>query len=322
MTSCRIVFAFTCVFFASVSSVPIGAAEPQVTTDVVYGHKYGLAMTFDIFHPEKKNGATVLFMVSGGWYSHWAPPRAVRGFFGYLLEKGFTVCAVRHGSSPKFKIPEIVEDVRRAVRFIRANAARYDIDADRIGVLGGSAGGHLALLLGTASDDGDSKAKDPVDRVSSRVAAVVALFPPVDLRGMTCEVGEDGELTGGSERFPALNFHPDKADDYSPIDHVTKDDPPTLLIHGDRDRLVPVRHSKRMHRALESAGVETDLFVVEGAGHGFGGDDRREVERRSAAWFLEHLAAEEAGQPGDAEAKPPQEAPEEKRQTDGAGERP
>ncbi|HUQ69515.1 MAG TPA: alpha/beta hydrolase, partial [Planctomycetaceae bacterium] len=126
----------------------------EITPDVVYGHKDGLAMTFDVFTPkENANGAGVLFMVSGGWYSNWAPPEQMQAAFVPLTSKGFTVFAVRHGSSPRYGIPEAVSDVRRSVRYIRMNAKQYGVDPNRLGVYGMSAGGHLSLMLGTASDE-------------------------------------------------------------------------------------------------------------------------------------------------------------------------
>ncbi|MEO1974198.1 MAG: hypothetical protein ABGX07_21730, partial [Pirellulaceae bacterium] len=97
-------------------------AEVKITPDVVYGHKLGLAMTFDLFEPADANGAAVVFMVSGGWYSRWVPAEQSAGRFKPLTDKGFTVIAVRHGSSPKFSIPEAVSDVRRSIRYIRTHA--------------------------------------------------------------------------------------------------------------------------------------------------------------------------------------------------------
>ena len=162
--------------------VAVQAQDVTVTPDVVYGHKYGMALTFDVFTPANANGAAVLNMVSGGWRSQWRPHDVSQRRYQELLDAGFTVLAVRHGSSPKYGIPEIVPDVRRAVRYVRLNARRLGVDANRLGVWGGSAGGHLSLMLGNTSDTGDPSSEDPVLRVSSRVAAVVAYFPPVDLR--------------------------------------------------------------------------------------------------------------------------------------------
>ena len=268
------------------AAAPPAADGLTVVSDVVYGHKAGMALTYDVLRPAEQNGAGVLFMVSGGWVSRWFPPRAVvgRGLFKELLDRGFTVYLVRHGSSPRFKVPEAVEDVRLAVRHVRANAARAGVDPDRLGVTGGSAGGHLALMLGTAADDGDPGARDPAARPSDRVAAVVAQFPPVDLR----------ELVGPNENFPALDFAPAAAASVSPVVFATADDAPTLLLHGDRDRLVKLGNSERMRDALAAAGVPVELVVFAGAGHGFGGADGDKATELTVEWFETHLAAEPA----------------------------
>src|SRR5690606_17362544 len=191
------------------------AAEVTITPDVVYGHKFGLAMTFDVFTPnEDANGAAVLFMVSGGWNSNWSPPEQLQQMFRPLTDDGFTVFAVRHGSSPKFSIPEAVEDVRRSVRFIRAGAERFAIDPDRIGVFGMSAGGHLSLMLGTTADDGEAQATDPVLRASNRVQAVAAWVAPTDLQIM---VWESPDSMPVYRQFPALELDLKAAKQHSPL---------------------------------------------------------------------------------------------------------
>src|SRR5688572_19528898 len=158
------------------------STKVDVIPDVVYGHKDGMALTFDIFKPKTRaNGAAIIFMVSGGWRSNYVPPDLALPRHQELLNAGFTVITLRHGSSPKYLIPEIVADVRRGVRFIRYNAKRWDIDPNRLGVYGASAGGHLSLMIGLASDNGNPDATD-FTKESVRVAAVVAYFPPVDLR--------------------------------------------------------------------------------------------------------------------------------------------
>jgi acetyl esterase/lipase/glyoxylase-like metal-dependent hydrolase (beta-lactamase superfamily II) len=259
------------------------AEDVQITPDVVYGHKHGMALTMDVYQPPGGNGVGVLFMVSGGWYSKWAPPEQTIGLFRPLLDKGFTVFAVRHGSSPKYVVPEVVADVRRSVRFVRLHAQRFGVDPERLGVCGFSAGGHLSLVLGTMSDDGDPEAKDEVLRVSDRVAAVVAYFPPTDLRPYV-EIGGPYR-----ERFPALKFDPNKADSVSPLRHVSPDDPPTLLVHGDKDMLVPIWHSEKIRDAFRENGVDCDLLVIEGAAHGFAGDGAKRANAAWVAWFEKQL---------------------------------
>lgn len=278
-------------FFAAVAI--LGSAlcrgETVITPDVVYGHKLGLAMTMDVFAPEKPNGAGVLFMVSGGWYSNWIPPEQTQSMFKPLVDKGFTVFAVRHGSSPRFSIPEAVDDVRRSVRFIRLHAERFHVDPNRLGVYGFSAGGHLSLMLGTASDKGKTESKDPVETVSDRVSAVVAFVAPTDLTIMVTDA--PGRLPAYAN-FPALELDQKDAVSNSPLVHVTSDDPPTLLIAGDKDDLVPIEHSRKIHKAFEDAGVESKLMEIAGAGHGFQGDDMRKSTEAMVEWFESHLKAE------------------------------
>lgn len=264
-------------------------AQSIVRPDVVYGHKYGLALTYDVLAPEEKaNGAAVLFIVSGGWYSRWSPPKQMQKLAKPLTDKGFTVFAVRHGSSPKFSIPEAVSDVRRSVRHIRLNAKQLKIDPNRIGVFGMSAGGHLSLMLGTASDKGNPDANDPVNRVSDRVNAVVAYVAPTDLRIM---VSENPDRLEAYKNFPALTLDIKSAESASPLVHVTSDDAATLLLAGDKDELVPISHSRNIQAAFEKANVKSQLIEFAGAGHGFQGDDAKKATESMVAWFETHLSA-------------------------------
>lgn len=277
-------------FILALLGVPqsLHADDVTITPDVVYGHKFGLAMTFDVFTPKKANGAGVLFMVSGGWYSGWSPPEKAQHRFRSLTDKGFTVFAVRHGSSPKFGIPEAVADVRRSVRFIRLNAERFKIDDKRLGVFGFSAGGHLSLMLGTASDKGNAKSKDPVERVSDRVSAVVGFVAPTDLRIM---VSAAKDRLPAYARFPALTLDMKNAQLHSPLVHVTPDDPPTLLLAGAADKLVPIEHSRNIEAAFKKSNVVSKLVEFPKAGHGFGGADMAKAVAEMVAWFETHLAA-------------------------------
>src|SRR5262245_25087425 len=147
--------------------------------DVIYGRKFGTALTMDVFTPRKDpKGVGIVLVISGGFFS--AHERINPIFIRPMTDGGYTVCAVVHGSQPRYTVPEIVQDMNRAVRFIRHHAKEYRIDPARIGIAGASAGGHLSLMLGTAGDNGDPNAKDPVDRESSRVQAVACFFPPTD----------------------------------------------------------------------------------------------------------------------------------------------
>lgn len=245
-------------------------AHAEIVRNVVYGHKDGMALVMDVYKPDSgANGAGVAYMISGGWMSSLPMQAAYQSMFVPLVDAGYTVFAVRHGSSPRFNVLEAWSDVSLAFQYIASNAADYGVDPARIGASGISAGGHLSLMLGLSTDN-----------ETYRPAAVVAYMPPTDLRGMT----------GPNDNFPALNFAADLAPGVSPIDFASAGDPPVLLVHGDADELVPIRHSERMYEALQAAGIVSDFVVIPGAPHGlFMGDAGVTAASAIKAWFDEHL---------------------------------
>jgi len=256
-------------------------AGQTIIENVVYGHKDGLALFYDIYKSEEPNGAGIIYIMSGGWFSRWIPPLELSERFSPFTDAGYTVLTVYHGSAPKYKVPEAYADVSRAVRHIRMHAREVGLDPEHLGVTGGSAGGHLALMIGLNSDKGKTDDPDPVMRVSNQVAAVVAYYPPVDLR----------MIVGRSlERFPALDFPKEQAASISPILFVTQNDPPTMLIHGDADKLVPKTNSRLMHRYLKKQGVSTDLLIIEGGDHGFRNPDHHaQASKARLEWFDKYL---------------------------------
>ena len=279
-----------------------------VTADVVYGHKAGMALTFDVYRPRTPNGAAVISVLSAGWRSGWdslqqfqeQPDGSVRmmtaaaiaaapgvlpshSYIG-LLDKGFTVFAVRHGSSPTFGMADIVADMRRAVRVIKRKAPLYGVDPDRIGLWGGSAGGHLSLLLGTSAEIANANSKDEIEQGPARFAAIVAYAPPTDLVTQWAHWTQNGP-----QQFAAVNMSDADRRTYSPITYVSADDPPTLIVHGDRDATVPFTQGKSMSDALTKAGVPSRLLTVENAGHGFFGEDAKRVNAAMVAWFEQYL---------------------------------
>ena len=274
------------------------------TEDVIYGRKFGTALTMDVFAPKAKaNGAGVVWCVSGGWFSNHDSVNV--GFARPFLDRGYTVFAVDHGSQPRFTIPEVLDDMHRAVRFIRANADKYGIDKDRIGISGASAGGHLSLMQGVAPRPGDPLAKDPVQQESSKVAAVACFFPPTDFLNYGKE-GEvalgDGTLKGFRAPFAFVEFDSETKSfvtitdetrrraigkQISPVYHVTKDSAPALVIHGDADKLVPIQQAEQVVAAYKTAGATAELVVKPGAAHGWA-DIGKDVTR-FADWFDRHL---------------------------------
>jgi len=181
-------------------------------TEVIYGRKFGTALTLDVLQPARTNGLGVIWVISGGFYSDHNNINPA--YCQALFDAGYTVFAVVHGSQPRYTILEIADDLHRAVRWIRHHAADYSVHPDRLGVFGASAGGHLSLTLGTQGRDGDPKAKDPVDRQGSRVQAVACFFPPTDFENWGAPgdtqvgVGKVGRQFYGAFGSPACFFPP------------------------------------------------------------------------------------------------------------------
>ncbi|MFO0866277.1 MAG: alpha/beta hydrolase [Gemmataceae bacterium] len=274
------------------------------TEDVVYGRKHGMALTLDVFAPkENANGLGIIWCVSGGWFS--SHDAVNHGYAKPFLDRGYTVFQVVHGSQPRFTIPEVLEDMHRAVRFIKANAAKYKIDPDKLGIAGGSAGGHLSLMQGCSPKNGVIFTGDPVEKLSSKVAAVACFFPPTDFLNYGKE-GEtalgDGVLKGFKAPFDFHEFDK-KANMFvrisdetkrkeigkaiSPTHQVTKSSAPALIIHGDADKLVPIQQAELIIAKLKENMVPCELVVKKGAGHGWVGMDRDLTTL--ADWFDTHL---------------------------------
>lgn len=286
------------------------------TEDIIYGRKFGTALTMDVFRPQADaNGAAIVSVVSGGWFSaHEAVPKKPIG-------GGYTVFAVVHGSQPRFTMQDAMRDINRAVRFIRFHAKDYGIDPDRIGIMGGSAGGHLSLMQGLKPLPPDETSDDPVERESSRVQAVACFFPPTDF----LNYGEPGKLAwtttlkwlpspfaferlepGNDKQVYSRHFVNVSADEQkeiakemSPINWVSAEAPPTLIIHGDADRVVPFEQSERLVKKFEEAKVPVKLEDRKGRDHGW--PDTAPDLALMREWFDQHLAAKKtAGQ----ESKP------------------
>ncbi len=292
------------------------AEDVVVTPDVVYGHKFGLALTFDVIRPRESNGAAVLFMNSGGFESgvlrqcrsvdsHWefvkkddlripqAPvhlPVLDQFSFEDLLSKGFTVFDVRHGSSPKFTLDEIVEDCGQAVRFIRENAQDFGIDPDRIGLWGASAGGYLAMFLGASANTPDENAEDETDQTMNEVQAVVAYYP----------AGFDWIESTRSfppllENLPALQIDPGILATLSLRNYLSAGDPPVLIIYGKDDFPFITAASESLYARFLDCGCEAKRIAFPGTGHEFSGPDGYNTQygdqamSELVAWFEKHL---------------------------------
>jgi acetyl esterase/lipase len=286
----------------------VGLAEYTRQSDVIYGRKFGLALTLEVFAPAKPNGLGVVWIVSSSGNSsreQTLQPSFERRILP-LLQHGYTVFAVIHGSTPAFQVQDYVQDARRAVRFVRHRAGEFGIDARRLAISGSSAGGLIALIVAMQGEDGNPASEDAVERVSSRIQAVGCFFPPTDLTNF----GENSESivdllrrrgavdasfqfydvdrkTGARTPITDRDHVLRMLRDLSPVAYAGAGDPPTILVHGDADKAVPLQQSRRLIDRLSAANVPSRLVVREGKGHAWPGWEADSA--LIAEWFDAHL---------------------------------
>jgi acetyl esterase/lipase len=285
------------------------AADPVHTEDVIYGRRDGHALTLDVFQPAgKANGAALVLVVSSNFESSHQVIGQLAIALAEPLKRGYTIFAVVPSSSPRYTVLEMREDVNRAVRFIRHNARRYNIDPERIGIGGVSSGGLLALQVAVAPQPADPKAVDPVDRVDSRVQAVACFFPGTDylhfgnreiIDAKDCRIdhraAHDFRAWSPEEQlFKPITDRTERraiARQLSPIYSVSRQSPPTLLFHGDKDEVVPLQQSESFVDRLKEVRVPAELVVMKGVDH-----DPKAILREMGTvcdWFDKYLAAKE-----------------------------
>jgi acetyl esterase/lipase len=277
--------------------------------EMVYGRKEGLALTMLQLSPAgKPNGKAILRVVAGSWFSNYDMAESyIMSSYEYL-QNGFTVYHVIVGTQPRYNITEQIADVKRAVRYIRYNASKLGIDPNKMGIEGGSAGGHLSLSVAMADEQINEKAIDPVDRVSSRVQAVAVLYPPTDFlnwggRGFNFvnarQIMEQNKVWGSVDfktlQESTMTYIPvtDTAErnklarEISPIYAVSADDPPVFIMHGDADPTVPVQQSLWLIEKMKTAGVKHLFTIKPGGKHN--PNDMLPEWREASYWFSEWL---------------------------------
>jgi acetyl esterase/lipase len=265
-----------------------------VHRDLAYG-PHGERNKLDLYLPKDAKGPVPLIIwIHGGGWANGSKGRG--GPALALLPKGYAVASINYRLSGQAIFPAQIEDCKAAVRFLRANAKKYGLDPDHFGAWGSSAGGHLVALLGTSGGVKELEGKGGHPDVSSRVQAVCDWFGPTDLLKMNEQAGKGGRIDHDAPRSPEsrllggpLQKRKEQARKANPITYVSKDDPPFLIMHGDKDPLVPIGQSELLQEALKKAGVECTLIRVKGAGHGGRGFSSPENRRRIEAFFSKHL---------------------------------
>lgn len=249
-------------------SEPLLPGEKEILRNLTYCiTAEGVELQMDVHYPQNLQtpAPLIVYIHGGGWVGGDKAGGIGRDFAPLLLERGYVIAAINYRLSPAYQFPAHIQDVQCAIRHLRSNAERYGIAPDRIAALGGSAGGHLAALLGTADENagwpmGDYR--EPYAGVSSRVQAVVDFFGPTDLVQIS-----SGRSNVEGHIFGAADLNDPKLLLFSPLTHVSPDDPPFLILHGDKDAVVPLVHSQLLLEKLQAAGVPARLVIVANGGH-------------------------------------------------------
>lgn len=284
----------------------VAAEEPTYTQhkNIVYAETDGVGLLMDVFTPKgTANGVGIVDVASGAWNSDRGRinDHIHAKVFQIFCGKGYTVFAVRPGSITKFSAPEMLAHINDSIRWVKSHAAEYKIDPNRLGLMGASAGGHLACLAAVTAPAADANSRGGADAAPNTSVRATAVFFPLtdflDYGGKTVDVRaaegmgalarklafKDGSVSGSDAEID------EKVKQISPARLVTSHTPPFLLIHGDADPIVPLQQSERMLAALKSAGVSAELIVKKGGGHPW--PTLPEEVQIMADWFDKQLAA-------------------------------
>ena len=272
-------------------------AEVAFEENVTYGKAGETELKLDLARPDGDGPFPAIVFIHGGGWSQGSR-QSYRGQIEDAARRGYVAATISYRlmqfdeskketttATPNF--PAQIHDAKAAVRWLRANAKKYNVDPDRIGVTGGSAGGHLSLLVGLTDPAANLEGDSGNPEQSSRVQAVVNVFGPTDMA--SCHEKSSvawifrlfmgGTPAEAAERYKAA----------SPITYVSEDDPPVLTLHGDQDALVPIEQARKLDEKMKAAGASHTLMVFAGQGHGFGGEDQQKAMNAMWVFFDEHL---------------------------------
>lgn len=281
-----------------VSNVGFAADDIVLEPNLLYGQAGDTKLELDLARPKDGDGPfpAIVFIHGGGWSG--GNRIAFRPLIELAAKKGYVAVTVSYRLTQpdketklgKIPHPAQINDCKCAVRWLRSVADKYKIDPDRIGVGGGSAGGHLSLMVGLADKDADLEGDGGHKDQSSRVQCVVNIYGPTDM--VRCYEDSSGArpflfaLCGGEPKQASAAYK-----SASPVSYISKDDPPVMTLHGDKDTLVPDSQAKLLDEALKKAGVTHDLVILKDQGHGFTGAAANEANEKMWSFFAKHLMA-------------------------------
>ncbi len=285
---------------------PALADKIAVETDVEYGKAGERSLKLDVIRPKQESPEPrpcIVWIHGGGWQNGNKSSGTQR--LGALVSSGdYVGVSVGYRLTDVASWPAQIHDCKAAIRWVRANAKKYNINPDKMGVWGSSAGGHLVSLLGTSGDVAELEGENGTPGVSSRVTCVVDFCGPSDFLAFgksNPRLNDPGspvfKLLGGP-----LADKQDAASRASPVTYVTKDDPPFLIMHGTQDNTVHISQAERLTAKTKEAGVNVTFVKIDGGGHGFGGE---EVNARVKAFLEKHLLGKDVTVSGESIKAPP-----------------
>lgn len=263
----------------------------EILRDIVYAHAENKTLLLDLYLPRQRRPLPVILWVHGGAWR--TGDKTDKADLPEWAARGYAVASINYRLSQEALFPAQIHDCKAAVRWLRANATEYGLDPTHIGAWGASAGGHLVALLGTTA--GVAELEGDLGNLghSSAVQAVCDWFGPTDFTQMSHFPGKmdhdvpdspESQLIGGP-----IQENKEKAAKANPITYIDGDEPPFLIIHGERDPLVPCHQSILLHEALLAAGADSTLHIIPGAGHGGAHFSAPEITQMVAAFFDKHL---------------------------------
>lgn len=267
-----------------------GFAQAPTHADVAYDDDHS-SQCLDVYLVKADKPTPVMVYIHGGGWRAGSKKNVPGWLMKFVAEGKLSVVSVEYRFTDVATHPAQVDDCLRAIQFVRQHADEWNIDTKRMGVTGGSAGGHLSAYVALHDDAAKADAKDAVERLSSRVACAVSFAGPTDWTLLnSIEHGHPAyrQLIGYEPGTAADKLDGERVKDVSPITFVSKDDPPIMQVHGDKDVIVPIQHASRLHEKLEASGVTSELVVIAGGNHGVAGAGDA-VSKRATAFVTKYL---------------------------------
>src|SRR5277367_5922361 len=268
------------------------AAESRTPTQegIVYGTADNQPLTMDYYAPKGPGRHPIAIIIHGGGYHGGDSKSGSEAYVAdFLVPAGYAVFSVNYRLAPKYPYPYMVQDVQRAVRYIRYHAHEWNADPGKIALVGGSAGGFLSNMVGLLNADGDPSATDPVDRESAKAQAVVSLYAQSSFEFVPLNADVHRLL----DPLIAQKGEKEAIREASPITYVSKNDPPFLEILGDQDEYIPFSEATNLQTALHKVHVRCDIIRIPGGKHGTGGWNKLpgipDWERQMTEWLNARL---------------------------------